>query len=267
MNDRVKRAFRIAERALVILIVAVTAFMMVFTIVSVVAFGKNNRSIFGLQFYIVKSDSMKATHFKAGDLVVAKKFDMTDPKDLAKLKKGTIITFQSINSDSRGETITHQIIGFETLGGKPIEDKDIKDYIKNKTPFACVTKGTSNNLEDEARVGTEFIYGTYLFDIPNAGTFFHFLKSARGYVICILIPFLLLIGYQGYVCVRLFLRYRSEQLEGIRAREAQLDAEREEARRQMAELAELRAMLSKQMSGESKTRSEDSSDGPEDQTE
>ena len=275
MNETAKRALRIAEKVLVILVVAIAVFMMVFTIISVTAFDKTERDIFGLQMYIVKSNSMKKTHFEVGDLVVAKEFDPGSKKDVAQLKVGTIITFQSMSSDSRGETVTHQIVGFETYGlsekgeavpygGKALTDEEVKSFIKSGKPFVCVTKGTSNKLLDEARVETGYIFSTYLFDIPNAGDFFNFLKSTEGYITCILIPFLLLIGYEGYVCVRLFLRYRSEQLAGIREREAQLDAEREETRRQMAELAELRAMLNRQMAGDGEGASEKPSDKSDD---
>ena len=246
MNAKVKRALQIAERVLVILVIAIAVFMMVFTFVSVSTFNKKDRSLFGLQFYIVKSDSMKATHFEIGDLVVAKRFDYENKKHVSQLKKGSIITFESINDDdSKGELITHKIVDTELYTDSETGEK-ITVY---------VTQGTSNDKPDEKRVEPGYIYGIYLFDIPNAGHFFNYLKTTRGYITCILVPFLLLILYQGYNCIRLFLRYRSEQLAGIREREEQLDAERRE-------LEALRAQLRSQMPSSGEQSQEASEESP-----
>ena len=51
------------------------------------------------------------------------------------------------------------------------------------------------------------------------GSFFNFLKSTPGYIVCILLPFLILIVCEGINCVRLFRKYKSEQ-------QAELQAER-----------------------------------------
>ena len=49
--------------------------MMVFTIVSVTTFDRNDRALFGYKMYIVRSDSMSATDFKAGDLILVRSVD------------------------------------------------------------------------------------------------------------------------------------------------------------------------------------------------
>ena len=67
-----KKAWKVISTALVWLMVAVSVSMMIFTIVSVNTFNRNDRNLFGLRFYIVLSDSMSATDFDAGDLVVVK---------------------------------------------------------------------------------------------------------------------------------------------------------------------------------------------------
>ena len=49
--------------------------MMIFTIVSVTLFDHIDRNIFGYRAFIVLSDSMSATDFEAGDMVVVKEVD------------------------------------------------------------------------------------------------------------------------------------------------------------------------------------------------
>ena len=53
--------------------------------------------------YIVNSDSMAATDFKAGSLILVKEVDPST------LQEGDIITFMSQDTESFGETITHKI--------------------------------------------------------------------------------------------------------------------------------------------------------------
>jgi dipeptidyl aminopeptidase/acylaminoacyl peptidase len=84
-------------------VVAVAILMMVFTVVSVSTFDRSDRNLFGYRAYIVKTDSMSATDFSAGDLIFTK---YTDP---TQLQVGDIITFISQDSDSFGQVITHKI--------------------------------------------------------------------------------------------------------------------------------------------------------------
>ena len=68
-----KKAWKIISTALVWLVVIFAVFMMVFTIISVNTFNRNDRELFGYRCYIVLSDSMSATDFDAGDLVLIKR--------------------------------------------------------------------------------------------------------------------------------------------------------------------------------------------------
>ncbi len=91
--------------------VLLAVFMMVFTIVSVNTFDRNDRDIFGYRCYIVLSDSMSATDFSAGDLVIVKKVDPTT------LQEGDIISYQSQNMENYGATVTHKIRAKTRDGG------------------------------------------------------------------------------------------------------------------------------------------------------
>ena len=165
-------------------------------------------------------------HFNAGDIVIVSRVD--DPKAL---EPGDIISFMSMNSDSIGETITHMIREV-----KKTEDGVVIGY---------VTFGTNTGVDDEAIVEPSYVLGKYVGKLPVIGQFFAFVKSTPGYIICILVPFLLLILYNGVNVIRLFRRYRREQLADLEAEREELRAERAENQRMMEELLALKAQLEK----------------------
>ena len=219
--SKAKKTLRILEAVLTWLLVAAAVFMMAFTIFTVNTVDKNgSRDIFGYQFYVVKSDSMKATHFKAGDIIICRAVDVTT------LEAGDIITFISENPDeSNGQAITHMI-----------REKHVKDGTVSFTTY-----GTTSGKDDEALATV--ILGEYKGKLPSLGYFFQYLKTTPGYIVCILLPFLLLIGSQGVHCVRLFRAYRKEQTEALEAEKQKIEAERAESQRMMAELLALKAQL------------------------
>lgn len=228
-----KKTLNIALKVFTYLLVVFTVFMMLFTIITVATVDKNDRNLFGYKFYIVQTDSMSLSeknpdaeiYFDAGDMIVSKV-----SKDPTALQPGDVITFMSINTSSYGETITHMIrevrvsdsgrvLGYETYG---------------------INTGTS----DEALVTPDFVLGVYVAKMPAVGRFFAFVKSVPGYITCILVPFLLLIGYNGVNVIRLFRQNKKEQMAVIQAEKDQIEQEREEAKRMMAELMALKAQLS-----------------------
>ena len=217
-----RKTLNIIKNILVWTIFAIAAFMMVFTIISVNTFDQNNRSLFGYKAFTVRTDSMKATDFDAGDLVFTK---TVDP---ATLVEGDIIAFISQDDEFYGETITHKI------RAKTV-DANGND--------AFITYGTTTGDDDKVPVAHAFVLGKYVGKIPNVGTFFLFLKQPIGYIICIFVPFLLLILYQGIVCIQLFRRYKREQMMELEAEKEKIDEERRAAAEMMKELQELKAQL------------------------
>ena len=220
-----KKAWKVISTALVWLVVAVAVFMMIFTIVSVNTFNRNDRDLFGLRFYIVLSDSMSATDFDAGDLVVVKEVDPST------LKEGDIIAYQSQSSENYGATVTHKI--------------RTKTTDANGNP-GFVTYGTTTGVDDETVVTYPFILGQYQFALPKVGTFFQFLKTPQGYIICILIPFLLLIIYQGLNCVKIFKMYKAEQMAELQAEKDALEAQRKQSEDMMAQLLAMQKQMAMQ---------------------
>ena len=230
--DAIKKTMNIALKVITWLLVAFTAFMMIFTVVTVTTVDRHDRSIFGVKFYIVQTDSMSLSennkdldvHFDAGDIVIIK-----NVKDNRALQAGDVIAFMSTNSVSYGETVTHMI-------------REVKKTSDGKI-IGYVTYGTNTGTDDEALVEPEYVLGVYTGKLPLVGKFFAFVKSTPGYIICILVPFLLLILYNGVNVIRLFRKYKREQMEAMQAERDKIEEERAEAQRMMQELLALKAQL------------------------
>ena len=231
MNDKMKKVLNVALKVVTGLLVAFTVFMMLFTIITVTTVYKNDRAIFGTRFYIVQTDSMSLSennkdmdvHFNAGDIILIK-----DVADKNALQPGDIIAFISMNDESLGETITHMIREVEYKDGK------VKGY---------VTFGTNTGGNDESLVEPAYVIGKYAGKLPGVGNFFAFVKSVPGYIVCILVPFLLLILYNGVDVIRLFRKYKKEQMDAMQAEKDQIEADRAETQRMMQELLALKAQL------------------------
>ena len=232
------KALKIIRSIFVWLMVALAVFMMIFTIISVSTFDRADRNLFGYRAFIVLSDSMSKTDFKAGDLVLVKAVDPST------LKEGDIIAYTSQNTSNYGETVTHKIRKLTTdANGEP----------------GFVTYGTTTDADDETVVTYPYVLGKYSSHIPKVGAFFQFLKSTPGYIVCVLIPFLLLILLEGIRCIRLFRKYKAEQQAELQAERDKIEADRAETQRMMQELLAMKAQMA-QKSGETPKTDEAPSD-------
>ena len=169
---------------------AAAAVMIIFTIVSLTAADREDRSIFGFRAFIALSDSMSATDFDAGDLVLVKEVDP------ATLKEGDIIAYISRSNASDGETTTHKIRRLTV-------DEDGKP--------GFITYGTTTDTDDEGIVTYGDVLGVYRGHIPKVGRFLAFIKTTGGFITCILIPLFLIVLAQGISCIRLLRTYRQEK--------------------------------------------------------
>ena len=223
-----KKVLGILSKIFTWVIIAVTVGMMIFTIFSVTTFDRNDRSIFGIRFYIVQTDSMSPSennkdldvHFDAGDIVLIKTVD-----DPTALQPGDVIAFISQNSVSMGETVTHMI-------------REVRKTTDGRV-IGYVTYGTNTGTDDEAIVEPAYVLGVYSGKLPKLGYFFQFLQSTPGYIVCILVPFLILILYQGVNTVRLFKRYKKEQMQDMENERAQIAEERKQNAETAAAAAEM----------------------------
>ena len=103
--------------------------------------------------------------------------------------------------------------------------------------------GATTDTDDETVVTYPYVLGKYTGHIPGVGTFFNFLKTTPGYIVCILVPFVLLIVMEGIHCIRLFRKYKAEQRAELQAERAKLDADRAEIQKMMQELLAMKAQL------------------------
>lgn len=209
------------------LFVALAVAMMVFTVVSVSTFDRADRSLFGYKAFIVLSDSMSKTDFDAGDLVLIKQVDPST------LKEGDIISYTSQNAASFGETVTHKI-------------RKLTTDAEGEAGF--ITYGTTTDTDDETVVTYPFVLGKYSFSIPKVGLFFQFLKTTPGYIVCILVPFMILILIEGVRCIRIFKKYKSEQQAELQAERDKIAEERAETQRMMQELLAIKKEMEQSQS-------------------
>ena len=232
-----KKAWHIIKSVLIWAILIAAIGMMIFTIFSVITFDQTNRSLFGYKFFIVQSDSMSATDFSAGDIIFVKSVNP------ATLQAGDVIAFISKNQDSYGKIVTHKI-------------RRLTTNVDGAAVF--VTYGTTTDIDDETVVTYSNVLGKYVGKLPKLGRFFAFLKTTRGYFLCILVPFVLLIGYNVLNCVLLFGRYKREQMEEeLQVEKKKLEEERRQFETMKKELEELRLLLVR--SGETTNQTEETS--------
>ena len=206
----------------------VALFAVAFTIFTVVSI-KQRQSVFGYQFYVVLSDSMSATDFSAGDMIVVKEVDVNT------LKEGDIITFVSMDEKSRNEVITHKI----------------REVVKTDDGqlLGFRTYGTTTNTDDEALAEPLYVLGQYQFNIPKLGYFIESIKTDRTYsflfyMLGIALPFAIIIGSEVYRCVKIINENKKEK-ERIETEERNklLEEERLKNEQMQREIEELKRML------------------------
>lgn len=195
---------KIAKIAKVALIVVALGIML-FTIISVTTFDQQDRSLFGYKLFIVLSDSMRATDFEAGDLILVEKVDTKS------LKPGDIVSYVSTNPDNYGKTVTHKI-------------REIRRDDNGNLGF--ITYGTTTGVNDDGVVTEGNILGIYRMRFPKVGKFFSFLKTTPGYILLVLLPFLAAIIYYGASSIRQFREYREDELAEIKQEREKLQQER-----------------------------------------
>lgn len=199
----VRRVLNAVGIAVAWLAVAVSVLITVFAIVSARVVDRRDRGLFGYRFFIVQSDSMAATDFAEGDIVI------TEEVNPATLQEGDIITFVSQDWASFGETVTHKI------------RRRTEDSYGNP---GFITYGTTTDSDDATVVTYEYVVGQYRGRIPGAGALFEYVRTVPGLIICLVIPFLLVLVLHGWNLVRLFLAWRRDQLLAIEQKEKDIRA-------------------------------------------
>ncbi len=121
---------------------------------------------------IILTDSMQGV-FESGDLIICKSIE---PQAV---QENDVITYFDPAGNGKS-VVTHRVIEIVTQDGK----------------LFFKTKGDANNAEDSDLMPAENLIGIYTgFHIPGAGNIAMFMQTTTGLVICVVLPIVLLVGY------------------------------------------------------------------------
>lgn len=213
MTSKTKKSLKITGNVLTVAVAILVVIMTVLTVFSMVFNRDGTASVFGVQAYVVQSDSM-TPEFAAGDAIFSEE---VNPEELV---AGDIITFISRDSASYGQTITHCIREVTTHNGE----------------LAFITYGIATGVDDGTPAAASDVLGRYTFRIEGLGSFFEFLKSVPGYIVCILLPFLVIIGLQVANIVSAVRAARTEKAAAAAAERSRVEALEEEVARLRAQV-------------------------------
>ena len=123
--------------------------------------------------YTIVSGSMVPA-IKVYDTVINEKVNTSGD-----IKVGDVITFISTSLQTPGRTITHRVIAIE----------------QDENGEMCYrTQGDANPVSDQACAKFHNIIGKVVFIVPQLGRLQFFLASKAGWLLCILIPAIYIIG-------------------------------------------------------------------------
>ena len=125
----------------------------------------------GMLPLIVLTDSMSPV-IDSGDLIICSTVEAED------VKVKDIISF--FDPAGNGTSIvTHRVI----------------EIVEEDGQLKFRTKGDYNNTEDKDLVPADKLVGTYKARVPGAGHVAMFMQSTAGLIVCVVLPILLIIGY------------------------------------------------------------------------
>ncbi|MDO5569777.1 MAG: signal peptidase I [bacterium] len=131
--------------------------------------------------YVVLTGSMKP-NIDVNDVVITKK------KGEGTLKIGDVITFVSADPRYSGVIITHRIV----------------DVILENGVYFYRTKGDNNDSVDMTLTSHSNVVGKVFMTVPYLGYVQSFLATSRGWIIVILIPWLIVIAYDIMKLFKIF---------------------------------------------------------------
>lgn len=136
-NEEIKKFFFVLIYIISVPIILFSVFLIL------IELGKNSNvpEFMNFEFYTVVSDSMMPK-LKKNDVIIVQK-----GIKLENIKEGNIITFEN----KFGEIITHRVVKINKYG---------KDY-------SFITKGDSNEKEDEELVFSRMIIGRVVYTLPS----------------------------------------------------------------------------------------------------
>lgn len=176
-----KMLSKIISYTFIVILMLIASFLILFVVCGKIAEKKGENPPFSL--YTIISPSM-TPNINVYDVVFVKKVDP------ATLKKDDVITFYSTNTFFGGTPITHRIV-------------EVLDVPESELMFRV--KGDANDVADNEKVLSGNVIGKVMFKIPQLGKIQFFLASKSGWILCILLPALVIISYDIYKLFRLIL--------------------------------------------------------------
>jgi signal peptidase len=153
---------------------------------------------------IVLTDSMYP-NIQSGDLIICR---TADP---ASVEVGDVISF--FDPDGNGTSVvSHRVISITNENGG----------------IAFHTQGDANNAADPSAVPAENLVGVYQRRLAGAGNVAMFMQTSTGLIICVVLPMLLLVGYD-LLRRRAYERSKKEDTEALLQELAELRAQKGEA--------------------------------------
>ena len=126
----------------------------------------------GAYFTMIELTDYMQPEIDGGDLIICHTIEADDVKD------GDVIAF------------------FDPAGnGTSIVTHRVTDVVKDGGSVSFKTKGDANNAEDRMLVEEDDLVGIYQSRIKGAGNIAMFMQSTTGLIICVVLPIILLVGY------------------------------------------------------------------------
>lgn len=163
---------KVLSWAIFVILLLAAAFLLYYYVATKIYAAKGPGYEPKLSIYTIISGSMEPK-IHVYDTIVNQKVNSPDD-----IKVNDIITFVSTSLLSPGTTITHRVIGI-------VKDEDGK--------VCYQTKGDANKIADPSCAKFQNVIGKVVFKIPQLGRIQFFLASKAGWLLCILIPALVII--------------------------------------------------------------------------
>ena len=160
-------------------------------------------SIGGTLPLIVLTDSMHP-EIESGDLIICRTAEAED------IKVNDVISFFD-PAGNGSSVVTHRVI--------ELVEKDGEIYFR--------TRGDNNNTEDKELVPADNLIGVYKIRIAGAGNIAMFMQSTTGLIICVVLPIILLVGYD-VIRRRIYEKNKKDDTDALLAELEALRAEKAE---------------------------------------
>ena len=195
MEERSTKKQILKQKILTIIGIVLCAILLpilIFNIIMIINSYSNKNEVPSVGKYIpfiIQSGSMSGT-IEGGDIIVTTKIEAKD------VKVDDIITFY----DPKGNgvsTVTHRVLSIEDKNGELIFTT-VGDVVLNEN---LEKYGSIKNIPDYILdvitevVPEKNVISKYSFRIPLIGHISLFMSTIPGFIVCVLVPLLLLVGY------------------------------------------------------------------------